>query len=366
MESRKILIGGALAAAALVGGYALISPTGESAREAKPVSETQAGAMTQEQVARLGIKTAQAKAADGVPLGSVPAIVSLPPENRVAVTAALPGAIRQLFVIEGQAVTRGQALATMVSRDAMELGGSRNRAGARIELARASLRRAETLFREGVVAGSRVEEARAQLRQAESEAGEASRNLASAGAGADGMVTLRAPISGRVSKVSVQTGGPVDGMTAPFVIDATNSYQLDLQLPERLASSVRPGMPITLPGNIGGTILSVGSAIDPDTRSVPAKASVGAAPGLIAGKSVMVSIGGATQGGAVSVPSAAVTIFENKSVVFVRTAKGFEPREIVIGGNGNGETAILSGLKMGESVATSSIPELKMMHGGEE
>ena len=366
MDSRKIWVAAALAAVAAIGGFTWYQSAADNAELAKPAAEADAGAMTAAQLARLDIKTAVAKPADNVPLGTVPAIVSLPPENRVAVTAALPGAIRQLFVIEGQEVTRGQPLATMVSRDAMQIGGSRTRALARTELARANLARNEALLRAGVIAGARVQEARAELRQAESEAGEASRILAASGAGGDGLVTLRAPISGRVSKVAVQTGGPVDGMTAPFVIDATNAYQLDLQLPERLAAIVRPGMPIMLSGDVGGTILSVGSAIDPATRSIPAKASVGAAPGLIAGKSVMVSIGGGAQSDAVSVPSSAITTFENKSVVFVRTAKGFEPREVDIGGSGNGETAILSGLKAGETVATSSIPELKMMHGGEK
>ncbi|WP_162896272.1 efflux RND transporter periplasmic adaptor subunit [Novosphingobium sp. THN1] len=279
-------------------------------------------------------------------------------------TAALPGAIRQVFVIEGQEVRRGQPLATMVSRDAMELGGSRSRASSRISLAKANLARTEALFKEGVIAGARVQEARAELAQAQSEAGEASRILAASGASGSGIVTLRAPISGRVSKVAVQTGGPVDGMTAPFVIDAANAYQLDLQLPERLAGNVRPGMTVSLPGAATGRILSVGSSIDPATRSVVAKATIGSAQGVIAGKSVMVTIGAGGSGEVVSVPSTAVTRIAEKDVVFVRTGNRFQQREVRLGGSGNGESAILSGLKPGEVVATSAIPELKMLLGG--
>jgi cobalt-zinc-cadmium efflux system membrane fusion protein len=371
MNTRNIVVGGTLAVlAAAAGGYALFdkgaapTPAAEQAGEAAAPAE-----LTDAQLARLGVKTAAARLTSEVPLGAVPGVITLPPESRVAVTASLPGAIRQVFVIEGQEVRRGQPLATMVSRDAMELGGSRGRASARVGLARANLDRAEALFKEGVIAGARVQEARAELAQAQSEAGEAGRILAASGASGSGLVTLRAPISGRVSKVAVQTGGPVDGLTAPFVIDAANAYQLDLQLPERLGASVRPGMTVSLPGNATGRILSVGSSIDPATRSIIAKASLGSAQGLIAGKSVMVSIGAGTGGAGtggevVSVPSTAVTRIEDKDVVFVREGKRFIQREVRLGGSGNGETAILSGLKPGEVVATSAIPELKMLLGG--
>jgi cobalt-zinc-cadmium efflux system membrane fusion protein len=365
MDSRKIVVGSVLAVLAAVGGYIVLGKSdGPAATNDQAAAASAPNELTDAQLARLGIKIVVARLASDVPLGTVPAIVTLPPENRVAVTATLPGAVRQVLVIEGQGVHRGQPLATMVSRDAMQLGGTQGRASARITLARANLARAEALFREGVIAGARVQEARAELAQAQSEAGEAGRILAASGASGNGLVTLRAPISGRVSKVAIQTGGPIDGMTAPFVIDAANAYQLDLQLPERLAASVRPGMTVTLPGNVTGRILSVGSAIDPATRSVIAKASIGAATGLIAGKSVMVTIGSSGGSEAVTVPSSAIARVNDKDVVFVRSGKRFALREVTLGGSGNGETAILSGLKAGEAVAVSSIPELKAMLGG--
>ncbi len=366
MNTRNLVVGGTLAVlVAAAGGYALVNNGTAPAPQAEQASAPAAPMeLTDAQFARLGIKTAAARLSGKVPLGAVPGVITLPPESRVAVTAALPGAIRQVFVIEGQEVRRGQPLATMVSRDAMELGGSRSRASSRVSLARANLVRTEALFKEGVIAGARVQEARAELAQAQSEAGEASRILAASGASGSGMVTLRAPISGRVSKVGVQTGGPVDGMTAPFVIDAANAYQLDLQLPERLAANVRPGMTVALPGMATGRILSVGSSIDPATRSVVAKATIGGAQGLIAGKSVMVTIGAGSSGEVVSVPSAALTRIAEKDVVFVRSGNRFALREVRLGGSGNGETAILAGLKPGEVVATSAIPELKMLLGG--
>jgi membrane fusion protein, heavy metal efflux system len=322
------------------------------------------GALTQEQINRLGIKTAPAIIAQHAVVGTMPAIVVLPPNARVAVSAPFSGSIRQIFVIPGQQVAKGQALATIMSRDALQIGADLNRARTDLTLARATAARTEQLAREGIIAGARAQEARAALNQAETGLSEKSRILAIAGANASGLITLHAPISGRVSAASVQTGGPIDGMTAPFVIDASNAYQLDVQVPERLAGLVKPGMAVSLLGNVSGRILSVSPGIDPVSRSLIAKASIGAAPGIIAGKSLMVSISGGAPGGAVTIPASALTKIGGKDIVFVAKGHRFALREVTAVAAGTGDVLITSGLQPGERIATSGLTELKMFAGG--
>lgn len=365
--SLRIRIAALAALAALIfAGWWVFRPSPPTPVTAPASQAEESGkALSAEQLDRMGVKTAVVQAATDLPLGTMPATVTLPPEARVAVTASFAGAIRQVFVIPGQAVSKGQALATMVSRDALQVGSNLTRAQAQLGYARANANRLQQLAREGVIAGARAQEAVAAVRQAEADVSENARSLGISGASSSGIITLRAPISGRVSTVAVQTGGPIDGMVAPFVIDANNAYQLDIQVPERLAALVKPGMTVSLPGNVAGRILSVSSAIDPDTRSILAKASIAAAPGIIAGKAVMVSIAGSPQGNATAVPSNAVTRIEGKDVIFVRTTKGFEQRAVVIGGSAGGETVIVEGLAAGEVIAVSGLTEIKMMLGGE-
>jgi membrane fusion protein, heavy metal efflux system len=323
------------------------------------------GALTPEQMSRLGIKTAPAVSAQSAPVGTMPATVVLPPDARVAVSAPFSGSIRQIFVIPGQQVAKGQPLATIMSRDALQIGADLNRARTDLGLARATAVRTWQLAREGIIAGARAQEAHAALAQAETTISEKSRILAISGANASGLITLRAPISGRVSAVAVQTGGPTDGMTAPFVIDASKAYQLDIQVPERLAGTVKPGMAVSLSGNISGRILSVSPGIDPVSRSLTAKASIGAAPGIITGKSIMVSLSGSAPLTAVLVPATALTKVGGKDVVFVREGKGFKQRDVVMMPGGTLDILITSGLTAGEQVATSGLTELKMLKGGE-
>lgn len=319
-------------------------------------------------VTKLAIETATAQPADSLPLATVPGQVTLPPEARVAVTSPFPGAAVRIFVIEGQEVRRGQPLALVRAAQPVQIRGDLARAQAQLGLAEAQAQRINQLADEGIIARARADEAQAGLAQARASVTESRRLAALAPTSADGTVTLTAPIAGRVAHVAIDTGGPVDGMTAPFVIENSSSYRLDLQLPERLARSVTPGMPITVrlpvagaePMEVGGTILSVAPSIDPQTRSVMAKASIGAAPGLVPGSNVSVTInaaGGAV--GGVSVPTGAVTRIGGQTHVFVRQGAGFKPRKVVVAAEASGSSVITEGLKEGDIVATSSIPELK-------
>lgn len=348
---------------------------GGAADQAAPdpagATEAAPGAITAAQIARLGIRTEPARDAGPLPLGTVPAQVTLPPEARVAVTAPFAGALVRLFVIEGQEVSRGQALAVVRAAEPVQYGANLARARAELTLAQTRAARLGQLAREGVVAGARADEASAQLHQVQATIAENRRLLALGGASPDGTMTLRAPIAGRLAHVAVETGGPVGGMTAPFVIENTARYRLDLQLPERIARAVRPGMAVDVqvpqtaggaPVIVSGKVLSVGASIDPATRSVLAKASIGGAPGLVSGQNLMAVIKGADVArGGVSVPSVAVTQSQGQAFVFVRAGNRFVRRKVAVVAEAGGRSVIGEGLTPGEPVAVSGVAELKSL-----
>ena len=372
MERKHYLMVAAASVALAIGlaAYSWSSSGGNTASQTPSAGPRVApGAITATQIERLGIRTTPAEAAVDVPLGTVPAAISLPPEAQVAVTAPFDGAVVRLFVVQGQAVIKGQALAVVKSREPVQYGAELARANARLGLAEVSAARTRQLVDEGIVAASRADEMNAQIRVARTDVSENARILVQAGAGASGMVTLRAPISGRVATVNVQTGGPVGGTTAPFVIENSAALMLDLQLPERLANSVAPGMVVLLKGvgngpEIQGTILSVGASMDPMTRSIPAKARIGTAATLVPGKSVMVVIKGAGNQSGTSVPASALTQIEGKDYLYVRSGDRFERRRVVSTGRAGDRVIIAEGLKPGELVAISGVSELKVMLAG--
>lgn len=373
MDRAKILYAtlAALAIVAAFAGYRLLGGSGQPDGAGQETADmpVAAGALSAQQLRRLGVQTVAAEAAMDVPLGTVPAAITLPPEAQVAVTAPFDGAIVRLHVIQGQQVSAGQALATVRSREPLQYGAELARAQARLGLAEASAARTRQLVNEGIVAGARADEMNAAIRVARTDVAENARILRQAGASASGEVTLRAPIAGRVAAMTAQVGGPVMATSAPFVIENSAAFTLDMQLPERLAGQVRPGMRIAVPATgampeLTGSILSVGSSLDPATRSIIAKARIDGTPPLVAGKSVMVVIHHDSAQPGVSVPSRAMTTIDGKPHLLLQTDKGFTPRAVTVAGQSGDRTILSDGLKPGDTVAVSGISELKMLLAG--
>lgn len=333
------------------------SPSSEQTGDPAAIADAAAG---------LVIESVAASEVDNVPLGSVPGTISLPPEARVAVTAPFAGAVVRVYVIEGQQVARGQRLGLMRAAEPVQIGGDLARARSAAALAEARAKRLGQLADEGIIAQARADEAKAEWEQARASVAQFARMASLGGVGPDGTVTLRAPIAGRIAHVGVETGGGVDAVTAPFVVEAAGAYLIELQLPERLAQAVQPGMAVEIAlgdegaGPVGGKIIAVAPSLDPATRSVMARASIGAAPGVIAGRNVTVTILG--QGRGIAVPDRAVTRIGDKDHVFVRNGKAWEKREVTVASRGRGLAVISAGLAAGEVVAGSSVAELKAMN----
>jgi hypothetical protein len=161
-------------------------------------------------------------------------------------------------------------------------------------------------------------------------------------------------------------------------IENNAQLRLDLQIPERLASHVRPGMAVHVEQDgrsATGRLLSLASTIDPATRALAAKASLPTDTGLIPGKSVMVTLAAtdlaakdiaAGKGSSVSVPSEAVTHIGDHDVVFRRELHGFRAVTVTVAGQIGTSTVLSGGLEPGQKVAVSSIAELKSLSQGAE
>jgi cobalt-zinc-cadmium efflux system membrane fusion protein len=123
---------------------------------------------------------------------------------------------------------------------------------------------------------------------------------------------------------------------------------------------VRAGDRIVLPGGIAGTVTSVGVTIDPQTRSARLLASVPAAPGLVSGRSLSISLMGRAVAGAASVPRAALARIGNGIVVFAALPSGFAVRPVRLLSAGSAD-AVVTGLPVGTTVAVTGVSELKAL-----
>ena len=312
------------------------------------------------QIKNLGIKLAAVESARPISMVTVPAMIEPPIDARVAVAAPFQGIVRTVFVVPGQAVTKGQKLAQIMSRDVLSTGADLASAQAQLTLARSRAQRMHKLANVGVIAQSRVEEAQAALTQASAMAHQNQRLLTLAHAdGTTGLYELIAPINGKVSSMHAATGMPLDGAQAPFVIDATDRYALTAQLPQQYAGRVHPGMFIQVQPNVQAIITTVASTVNPQTRSLAIKASVPASAGILAGTALSVQVLANPPQGAVQVPASALTRYDDSWHVYERMGESFKPRKVQVFARDDKHAVLSDGVELGVSVATSGVTEIK-------
>ena len=109
-----------------------------------------------------------------------------------------------------------------------------------------------------------------------------------------------------------------------------------------------------------GKIAWVGPQVDERTRTAKARIELpnpdgSLRPGLFV--TAKVAVGGSSAG--IVVPKSALQTFEGKTVVFVRTADGFEPKPVELGRQDGIKVEILSGLVAGQTYAAEGSFTLK-------
>lgn len=319
-------------------------------------------ALSGAQVKGLALKFAAAEKADAYLVATLPAIIAPPPDARIAVAATFPGTVLQMLAVEGDVVKKGQPLAIIASREILTLSAELAGARARLAAASANAKRQSTLNEEGIVSGARAEEAEAEHQQARAEVDEKSRMLTAVNAdGVKGTYTLSAPLDGVVAAARLETGAPVDGMAPAFVVDATDRYEIQAQVPERLIGQIEPGMRVVVDGKIEAKVTSVGKVLNPETRSAALKAAIAKGTELVAGRTASAAVYANAKTAAVSIPRAAVVELDDGAFVFVRAEGGVLVRKVDASAAAGARIVILSGLKAGEEVAVNSLSELKSL-----
>ena len=340
----------------------------EGGGHAKGEVHADEGAVTlsAEQIAAAGVQLGR-PIVGGAGTIELPATIEGDPQGTQVVSAAIAGRVVALTRNLGQSVGRGQTIAVIESREAAQLKGDVEAARARLQLANSNLAREQRLFAQRVspeqdliAARTAATEARITLQQAQSQ-------VAAAGGGGGGLNRLGivAPIGGQIIARPVVLGQTVAADAELYRIANLGQVSLALNLQPADAGRVRPGNTVTVTAagrQATARISFVSPALDPQTRLVPVIATLDNRGGTWrVGEPVTASVQLTGSGGAASirVPTTAVQTNEGKSVVFVRTPKGFQATPVVLG-DASGDTVIVrSGLKGTEQIATTGSFTLK-------
>lgn len=282
------------------------------------------------------------------------------------VISPIGGPVTRVAAVPGQIVRRGQPLLFVASPDYSQLLASYVKTRQAAELAQKSLARARDLYKHHAIAEQDLQTQTAAAAEAKGDldASEAALRVLGVTDPA-GLIKgqpsfqapLRAPISGEVVERNISVGQLLQpGVTQCFLISNTGTVWVLVNIYQKDLPFIHNGDPVTIetnayPESFHGKISYVAAALDPTTRTLPARI-VTKNPGdkLKQGMYVTALVDAGALENAIAVPDSAVLRdSNNEPFLYVEQSGGqFARRLVVIGQSDAGKTQIVSGLEPGE------------------
>ena len=267
----------------------------------------------------------------------------------------------------GERVREGQILVILTPT---AQGGGFAQSRGQVERLQREVERSERLFEAGAIAGKRLEESRHSLEIAQAE-------LDAIGGVTGGVyeLSLRAPISGVVARRSFLPGARVEAGEPLFTIIDPAAAWLRVQMSAATATKVANASGATFTTEDSGVVfhtsrlLSVGTVMNPQTRTVPVVFEVAEAGGLFAFGQLAqatVPIGGTVRG--IAIPNEAILDDNGTPVAYVQTGgETFARRVLNLGERDGTRTQVLAGLSLGEMVVTVGAYQVRLasLSGGD-
>ena len=177
-----------------------------------------------------------------------------------------------------------------------------------------------------------------------------------------GFVEVRAPFDGVVTRKWVDVGDQAAPGKPLVDIEDPSKLQLEADVPEAIASRIRPDARMTIrvgqsPGDLSGTVAEIAPNADPTSCTFRVKLDVPASPGLMLGQfaRLIVPVGETTS---LRVPASAVVQRGQMELLFAVENQHARLRLVKTGRRVNDETEILSGLDSGDSVVVDKPRQL--------
>jgi membrane fusion protein, heavy metal efflux system len=294
---------------------------------------------------------------------TAPGIVESLPARTVPVLPAAGGRVREVKVGLADRVRRGQALAIIDSPDLAQAYDDNDKAASAARLAAANLKRAEDQFKIGAAAQRDLDQARDDDAQAAAEYARTRAHLRAMDApenarGAARLLTVRAPVSGSVTALSISPGAIINDDTQPLmtVADLSVVWVTAFVAEKDLVNVARnDDAEVTIdayPGKtLHGKVLFVPDLIEPDSRRNKTRIAFDNPDYALKPNMFTTVTLRAHPLSHVVVPASALLMNNDRTTVFVETAPWtFERRSVEPLLEGRPEVTILSGVRPGERV----------------
>jgi RND family efflux transporter MFP subunit len=274
------------------------------------------------------------------------------PAHFAELSAPAPTRVAHIFVTPGQRVAEGDSLVEFERAPFDAAARSAETALANSERAYA---RAVRLVEAGILPQKDRDQAAADLAQAQVAAVTARR--------AQQLATLRAPLTGVVTRMTAVLGAAVDANQPLVEVTDVSALDAVFNVSPAQTAQIHNGDSVRLTAGEGeggevvgqGSVTAVGAAVDSSSRAVAVRARIGRpARPLRIGESVFGRMVTAVHARAVTVPVAALVPSGDGFQVFVVDSGGIaHVRAVTVGARSESLAEILAGLTAGETVVTT-------------
>ncbi|MFC3283386.1 efflux RND transporter periplasmic adaptor subunit [Litchfieldella rifensis] len=276
------------------------------------------------------------------------ALGTLRADESMTLSATVTEIVAELNFGDGEEVEAGQLLVRL--EDGEEQAQLRAAQALRDER-RNALSRATQLQARNLGSRADVEDSQAQLRQVEAEIEEIEARLASH--------RLRAPFDGVIGFRNISAGALVTPGMELLTLDKLDVVKLDFSVPEVYLSALHPGLRLTArtaaypDATFDGEIASVGTRVDPVSRSVSVRAALPNEDRRLRPGMLMTVVLQRRPREALVVPESVLIPSGERHYLFVideTDDNRLERRQVQVGERRTGEVEIVEGLAAGELV----------------
>ncbi len=327
-----------------------------------------------EQMSASGISLAIVRQGDLSQQVSVPGRIVADADRMAQIVSKVSGVVIEARKNLGDKVGKGEVLALIESREMAEAAAEYQAAQRSAELARTTHNREQALWKKKVTAEQDYLSAKNAWQEAQIRLDLARQKMETLGGTGGGKASryheLKSPLDGLVVERDLTLGEFVDTSKRAFTVADLSVLWVETSIAPDDLVKVREGQKAVVQGNGKqgeGTLIFVSPVINPDTRSAKVIVELdNPERKWRSGDYVSASIITDTSGAGLLVPQEAVQTIEGKPAVFVKTAEGFEKREIVAGKKDGKNIEVSSGLHAGEEIAVGNTFILKAEVGKSE
>ncbi len=213
---------------------------------------------------------------------NVNGMLDVPPENKVAISAYFGGYIKELSLLPGQKVNKGQVLLVLENPDYLQIQQDFLEAKGQMKYLEADYKRQAELAKENVSSEKKYLKAEADYKVMKARYESLHKKLQLMGIKASTLdeenissrITLTAPISGYIAEISAEKGMFLNPSDIAFTITNTDHIHLELNVFEKDVMKIKVGQEVifSLQDNPAekykGEVYLVGRTIGEEDRSI--------------------------------------------------------------------------------------------------